>query len=176
MVHAGGRDIAIQLETEVIPFISAHSRSWPTAQGTAQARTMIITADGGWVERDGTRSSLPAPMVANERAQYALYGLMLLVPLMAPGAARPLPREGGLAVIEANRPPAPPTRLYFEADGRLAEARNSVPNAEGGPALEQRFVFSREAMPGPVRWPRRLEIHQNGALFFELTLSRFEAV
>jgi hypothetical protein len=30
-------------------------------------------------------------------------------------------------------------------------------------------------MPGPVRWPRRLAIEQQGRPYFELALRRFEA-
>jgi hypothetical protein len=79
-------------------------------------------------------------------------------------------------MLDTSLPPAPPTQLFFETDGRLAEARNSVVSPEGGADIAQHFTFSAETMPGPIAWPRRLTIEQNGALFFELTLSRFAAV
>jgi hypothetical protein len=76
-------------------------------------------------------------------------------------------------MLDTNLPPAPPTHLFFDPDGRLAEARNLVPDPAGGAAIAQHFIFSAETMPGPIAWPRRLTIEQNGAPFFELTLSRF---
>jgi hypothetical protein len=138
---------------------------------------MVITADSGWSERDGRGEPLPAALAAHERAQFALYGLMLLAPLDR-GRARlqRFPDAGGLRALQAAHPRAPVTMLFFDADDRLAEAANIVPAPDGGAPVPQRFTFSRETMPGPVRWPRRLSIEQSGRPYFELTLTRFEAV
>lgn len=176
IVHAGGRDVAIGVDTEVVPFSWARSRTWLAAEGAARSRTLVITPDAGWVERDGRADPLPAPMVAHERAQYGIYGLMLLAALAErPSAVRWMPGDGAFYVLEADLPPAPPTRLFFDADARLAGARNNVVNPEGGADIAQHFVFSAEVMPGPVKWPRRLTIAHDGAPFFELDLRRFEA-
>jgi hypothetical protein len=176
-VHAGGRDLAITVSTAVVPFVWARSESWPTAQGREAARTMLITPDGGWAERGGRSEPLPPALVEHERAQFAIYGLMLLAPLLRPPARLTrLPDQDGLARLRAERSPAPPTELWFDSSARLAEARNRVPAPEGGATIPQRFVFSRETMPGPVRWPRELRIEQDGRPYFELRLKRFEAV
>jgi hypothetical protein len=177
LVHAGGRDVAITVSTTVVPFDWARSKSWPTAQGREAARVMLITPDGGWVERGGRSDKLPPALVEHERAQFAIYGLMLLAPLLRPPARLTrLADQDGFARLLAERPPAPPTELWFDSFGRLAEARNRVPAPEGGGRISQRFVFSKEPMAAPVRWPRELRIEQDGRPYFELRLDRFEAL
>jgi hypothetical protein len=176
IVHAGGRDVRIGVSTMVVPFVAARSASWPLDQGKAATRTMTIRSDVGRVERGGTSEPLPPATVAHERAQFAMYGLMLLATLdKGQAGVRILHDERGMNVLRVDHPGAPVTRLYFEGDGRLAEATNEVPDPEGGAPIPQHFFFSAETMPGPVRWPRKLRIEQRGRPYFELTLSRFEA-
>jgi len=176
VVHAGGRDVRIGVSTMVVPFAAARSASWPLAEGKAATRTMLITEESARLERGGTSAPLPDALAAHERAQFAIYGLMLLAPLESGGASlRRLPDERGMKVLRVVHPKAPVTRLYFESDGRLAEAANNVPDPESGAPIAQRFFFSPETMPGPVRWPRGLRIEQQGRPYFEMALSRFEA-
>ena len=178
IVHNGGRDVRIGVSTMVVPFIAARSASWPLASGRAATRTMVLDTGGGRVERDGASERLPDLLVRHEQAQFAIYGMMLLAPLDKGRALlRLLHDERGLNVLRVDHPPAPVTRLYFESDGRLAEATNQVPHPERRKKrISQHFYFSEEEMPGPVRWPRSLRIEQDGRPWFELTLSRFEAV
>jgi hypothetical protein len=161
----------------VVPFIAARSASWPLAEGRSAARTMVLDTGGGRVERNGASERLPDLLVRHEQAQFAIYGMMLLAPLDEGRASlRLLHDERGLNVLRVYHPPAPTTRLYFESDGRLAEASNQVPHPEQRRRrIAQHFYFSEEQMPGPVRWPRSLRIEQDGRPYFELTLSRFEA-
>jgi hypothetical protein len=175
-LHVGGRDLALGVSTVVVPFEWARSTSWIQADGPGKARTMVITPTGGWSERGGAAQALPEAIVAHERAQFAAYGLMLLAPLARGGARiEAAPAQGGLAALRVAHPRAPAATLLFEAGGRLAELHDEVPDPEGGPPVPQRFLFSRETMPGPVRWPRRITLLQRGAPYFQLTLSRFEA-
>ena len=175
VVHDGNRDIRIGMSTMVVPFITARSSSWPIAEGKAAARTMIITKDGGRVERSGMTAPLPATITVHERAQFAMYGLMLLQFDSGRAGIRRVASVHGLSGLRVDHPYAPKSRLYFESDGRLAEARNAVPGPIDGRPVHQHFYFSREQMPGPVRWPRTIRIEQGGRPYFELTLSRFEA-
>lgn len=176
-VHAGGRDVRIGVSTTVVPFVAARGESWPLAAGRSAARTLVIDETGGRVERAGTYQILPEALVVHERAQFAIYGLMLLAPL-AEGRAglRRLGSKRGLDVLLVSHPKAPKTKLYFEPDGRLAEATNEVPDPETGRPIPQRFIFSEEQMRGPVRWPKTLRIEQAGKPYFEMTLRRFEAL
>lgn len=177
VVHDGDRDVRIAVSTMVVPFVAARSASWPLASGRSAARTMILDSGGGRVERNGLSLRLPDLLVRHEQAQFAIYGMMLLAPLDKGRASlRLVHGRPGFDILRVHYPPAPLTRLYFEPDGRLAEATNSVPHPERkGRRIEQHFYFSEEQMPGPVRWPRSLRIEQDGKPFFELTLSRFEA-
>ncbi|HEX8578113.1 MAG TPA: hypothetical protein VF655_00795 [Allosphingosinicella sp.] len=175
-VFDGERRIEIGVDTQVVPFRWARSRSWLRDQGPSQARTMLITPEGGWIGRAGRNDAAPGGLVTHERAQFAVYGLMLLEPLLHPGVTiSPAPGRNGLTAFAVRHPDAPPATLYFDGDGRLAELEDVVPDPGGGAPIAQRFLFSREVMPGPVRWPRRLEIFQKDRPYFELTLNRFEA-
>src|SRR5688572_19518644 len=162
IVHAGGRDVALGVSTIVAPFFSARSTSWPVAAGRSASRTMIINETGGWAEREGTREPLPPSMVAHERAQFALYGLMLLAPLDHGGASLRAMRipSRNIEVLRVSHLKAPLTRLYFDGDARLVEATNTVPHPETGRPVRQHFFFSEEQMSGPVRWPRSLRLEQ----------------
>jgi hypothetical protein len=176
-VHAAGRDIALGMSTMVSPFASARSTSWPLAAGPAASRTMIVSETGGWMESGGRREFLPPRQLAHERAQFAMYGLMLLAPLDHGGASlrtRHDPHKG-IYILRVSHPRAPLTHFHIEEGGRLAEAFNQVPHPETGRPIRQRFIFSPEQMPGPVRWPRNIRIEQEGRPYFELELKRFEA-
>lgn len=177
VVHDGGRDIGIGVSTMVVPFVAARSASWPLASGPSATRTMVLDSGGGRVDRDGTTQRLPDLVVRHEQAQFAIYAMMLLAPLDNGRASlRKVHGRPGLDILRVDYPPAPVTRLYFEPDGRLAEATNSVPHPERkGRRIDQHFYFSEEQMPGPVRWPRSLRIEQDGKPYFDLKLSRFEA-
>ncbi|MGZ8999180.1 MAG: hypothetical protein ACXW2T_10030, partial [Allosphingosinicella sp.] len=177
VVHDRGRETRIGVSTMVVPFAAARSASWPLAMGRSATRTMILDTGGGRVEREGTTQRLPDLLVRHEQAQFAIYAMMLLAPLDDGRASlRIVHDQRGLNVLRVDYPPAPVTRLYFEGDGRLAEATNSVPHPERKRTrISQRFHFSEEQMPGAVRWPRSLRIEQDGSPYFELTLTHFEA-
>lgn len=175
-IHAGTNVIEIGVSTRVVPFRSARSESWlPTQDRPSSSRTMIVEEGQGWLERGGTRSPMPAAMLAHEQQQYAIYGVMLLVPLR--GRLISWRRdEAGRAVLGVRRRPAPDTDLVFDRESRLVEARNRVSDPEGGAeTIDQIFRFSGEIVSNGVRWPRRIEILQRGQPYFTLEIERFEA-
>jgi len=173
-VFAGARVIEIGVSTTVRPWAGARSDSWLLADGPSKTRTLIIEGAQGWTERAGVRSPMPPAMLAHERAQYALYGLMLLTPLRDRGAK--LTVEAGRREITVSHTDAPTTVLIFDPDGRLAGARNDVPSPyPGGAAVHQDFRFEGEIVSRGVHWPRRLTIDQDGKPYFDLTLTTFEA-
>jgi hypothetical protein len=175
IVHDGARDIAIGVSTIIVPFVEARSSTWPLAQGKAATRTMIVKADGATAEWKGILTPLPPLVAAHERAQFAIYGLMLLQFDSGRAGLRRVAGLHGLSGLRVDHPYAPKTRLYFESDGRLAEATNVVPGPEDGRPIHQHFIFSEEQMPGPVRWPRSFRLEQEGRPYLEMKLSRFEA-
>ncbi|MGJ3629857.1 hypothetical protein AB5I41_29090 [Sphingomonas sp. MMS24-JH45] len=114
------RTLVLRVETRIEPFVRARSTSWVKAQGRATARTLVVEPDDGFLLRGGARSPLPAAMVAHERAQYGLYGHLLLK-----GSLR---AEGG--AIVSTRAGFPEARLTLGPDGRVVSAAMTVPDAE----------------------------------------------
>lgn len=182
VVHAAGRQIHIGVSTSVAPFSWAKSDSWLISEGPKSTRSMLITPDGGWDTTGGRTVPLPPGIVAHEREQFAIYGMMLLAPLLKPRVVLRSPpkeehgRDRGYRRIEVLHPLAPRTTLLFDGDWRLYGAENVVAEPDGEGKIDQRFLFSSERMPGPVRWPRRMSIEHNGKLFFQLELDSFEAL
>lgn len=178
VVFAGGQRIEIAVDTRVVPFEAARSTSWRAALGPTDARTMEITPGGGTVARGEARTPLGPEMLAHERAQFAIYGLMLLLPLReARVESVAVPADGPSQVRHALRvrdPRAPESLLMLDARYRLVAIDNQVPApAPGAPAIAQRFRFEGSIDGGAIPWPRRLSIDQDGKRYFELTLREF---
>jgi hypothetical protein len=111
-------------------------------------------------------------VLANEREQFYLYGVMRLVPLRAPGvtltaiAADSLGQRG-VRVTQTGRPDVD---LYVDASGRLAHLRTRVPDAMSGkPAMEDVWLTGVIEADG-VRWPRSVRLTLDGKPYFELEL------
>ncbi len=151
------------METRVEPFVRARSDSWVMAEGVAKARSLIIEPTGGWMERDGKRSALPAHQTRLEREQYGLYGYMLMRAPTAAVGDRLLAAHSGL----------PPVSFEISADGRLSAATYTVFAPDGGEVIQERFSFDGNVTDKGLRWPRRLRIAQNGVPFFTLVIDRF---
>jgi len=171
-VFQGDKVIEIGVSTTVEPFRAARSVTWLQSEGSSKSRTMIIEGDQGWLERDGQKSAMPDRMLEHERAQYALYGLMLLASLCDPEATVAVDEPHRAVVV--SRPPAPPTTLFFDDTGRLVRAHNRVPDPGGAAEIEQDILFEGEIAGGGVHWPRRLSIRQDGKAYFELTFLTFD--
>ncbi len=158
----GARTIDIAVETRVEPFATAHSRSWPVAEGEARARTMLLTPTAATVTFLGNSRPLSEAQARHERAQFALYGLMLTT-------------HARNRCVTARHAGAPETRLCFDRAGRLQSGSNTVPDSDTGAPLPQNFEFSGELRAHGVVWPRRLLIRHGGKPYFELTLASFTA-
>ncbi len=175
-IFAGERVIEIGVDTEVEPFRYARSNTWLEKDGPSKQRSLLIEGETGWMISAAGRAPMPPAMLRHEREQYALYGLMRLVSLRDPGArfVETSTPGGGVRGLKVNHPGAPETDLWFEPDGRLAWASNTVDNPEeGGAPIAQVFTFSGVIEGGGVRWPRTIAIEQNGKPYFELTLASF---
>ena len=176
-IFAGERTLEIATHTLVRPFQAARSDTWLTDEGPSGTRSLIIEGAEGFMERSGKRAPMPAAMLAHERQQYALYGLMLLAPLCAPDVETWLAAEAdGSGRIEIAHPQAPRTTLIFDPGARLVGARNRVVSPDDGVTeIAQDFAFSGEIEGGGLRWPRGMTIRQNDAPYFELALETFTA-
>ncbi len=171
------RTVAVGVSTMVRPFEAARSDTWLADEGPASTRSLIVEGAQGFTERSGQKQPMPAAMLAHERQQYALYGLMLLAPLCGPGVETWLAAEAdGSGRLEIAHPGAPRTTLVFDPGARLIGAENRVVSPDDGVTeVAQDFAFSGEIEGGGVRWPRTMAIRQNGAPYFELVLETFAA-
>ncbi|MES2055526.1 MAG: hypothetical protein V4564_06300 [Pseudomonadota bacterium] len=157
------RTVRLGIRARLEPFGRVRSESWMMNEGTPTTRTMIIEPDGGWTERDGKRTALPAHELRHQREQYGLYGYMLL---RAPTAA------AGNRLLAA-RPGLPPVSFETDADGRLSAANYTVFAPDGGEVIQERFTFDGTVTASGLRWPRRLRIAQNGVPFYTFVIDRF---
>lgn len=178
VVHAGGRDIALIVHSDIEPFGRVRSESWLRDAGPTSMRSMVFEEGGAFLERNGRREPMPETMARNERVQYGTYALMRLVTLRETKVRirRSAPDAAGRAGLEVDYPGLPHARLYFAADGRLASLVNTVPAPDGKGELAQRFEFEGLIESHGVRWPRTLCITQDGKPFFDLRLRSFEAL
>lgn len=161
-VHAGGRVIKIQIDTTVRPFHSARSNSRIAGEPGDRTRLMEINAAGGSVTFQSKTRDLGALATEHERQQYALYGLMLIT-------------HARNSCVLAKHDGAPDTRLCFDRTGALVSGGNTVADPESGKPVAQTFAFKGELRSGGVRWPKRIQIYQEGRLYFDLTLITFDA-
>ena len=65
---APARTIDLGVRTRVEPFVRARSETWLSGKPET-LRALIIEPDGGFAERDGTRTPLPARQALHERQQ-----------------------------------------------------------------------------------------------------------
>lgn len=164
--------IALGVDTRVVPFERAKSDTWLRERRRHTLRTLEIGPDGGWTTRDGQRTPMPAPMLAHERLQYATYGLMLLAPLREPDVVvQRGPDVDGLRVLHVEHPRAAPSDLYFDARGRLVRIDNVVPKPDGFGSDRQRFDFEGVIEANGLVWPRAMRISHEGEPYFELRLA-----
>lgn len=167
-IFAGARRIEIGVDTEVEPRVRARSRSWLLSDGPDKSRTMILEPGAGWIERNGQRQPMPEAMRRHEEQQFATYGAMRLTDLVV------LRREGQDLLVKTGEPGAQESWLRFDPSARLIGLDNEVDSPEGGARIRQRFAFEGR-MPGPIAWPRRIRIEQDGAPYFDLRLATFSA-
>ena len=170
-VFAGGKTVQIGVDTYVEPFVRARSNSWVLDQGPGSIRSIVLEPADAWLERRGVRLPIPERMRDHERQQFAIYGLMRLIDLRAPGVAV-TPAGNSLRV---RHPSAPETLLYFDDQARLIGAENQVPDAEDGSPTLQTFRFADHRIASGILWPHSMAIEQNGRPYFELRIASFSA-
>jgi len=177
-VHAGGRDIALSVRSDIVPFGKVRSETWLRDKGPSTLRVMELDGTRGWLTRDGKREVMPEAMARNEYAQFGTYGLMRLVTLRKPGIETVEAGKDaqGLVGLRTRYPGLPDAVLWFDARAHLVALSNVVESPDGNGTTQQRFDFSGAIESNGVRWPRSIRITQDGKPFFELTLNAFEAL
>jgi hypothetical protein len=176
VVHGGEREIRIQGTWKLQPPDVAIVETYDVDRGPSSLRRMVLTADGGWGERDGVRQPLPAALVAHERDQFYLTYLMRLAPLRSPSfelSALPGETRGesGLRVKTRGRPNVD---LFFGPAGELMRVRTRIRKPGSTAEVLQELRCEGFVEGGGIRWPRKLRTTWDGKPYFELELTDFE--
>ena len=175
-VTAADKVTDIGVETVVRPFQTARFASWPAADGPKKARTIQVEQGKAWDINKTTWSPMPDAQAKNENQQMGLYSLMLLTPLKSADATvkeQPAGKDGSRAVQVTYHGQA--IEMQFDASGKLVQAAGAVADPKGGADIAQIATFSGEVVSNGVKWPQHIAITQNGAPFYEIDITKFEA-
>lgn len=163
--------------TIVRPFLNARFSSWPVADGPKKARTIQVEQGKAWDVNKVTWTPMPEPQAKNENQQMGLYSFMLLAPLKSADATvkeQPAGADGSRAIQATYKGQA--FELEFNASGKLIRAGGTVADPKGGADIVQVATFSGEVISNGVKWPQHITITQNSAPFFEIDITKFEAL
>jgi hypothetical protein len=163
LLTTGRKTLSIHVKTRVEPFVRARSETYLVDQGPASLRTLIIEPDGGWVERDGTRTPLPQAQAVHEREQYGIYGYLL--------HAGETGGEGTHLVAIRDGFPA---FTYGAGPSGFPDAAEYEVSAPDGTGSIHEVIWCDDVVKGaPILWPKRITIEQPGqkpAFRFELVI------
>ena len=163
--------------TIVRPFLNARFSNWPAADGPKKARTIQVEQGKAWDVNKVTWTPMPDPQAKNENQQLGLYSFMLLAPLKSADATvkeQPVGKDGTHAIQATYKGQG--IELEFDANAKLVRAGGTVADPKGGPNIVQVATFSGEVVSNGVKWPQHITITQNGAPFFEVEVTKFEAL
>lgn len=164
-ISGGVRMIDLTLRSHVEPFSNARTDSWLTTD-TSSLRSMLLTPQGGYVQRGDATAPLPTPQALHERQQYAIYGYLLLV---QPGVT--LTSDAGR--ITASRQGLPPIRLTLDSDGMIDAADYVAAAPDGTGTIAEHIRFEGKLTDKGVNWWQRMIMLQNGMPYMTLTLESF---
>lgn len=176
-VTAGDKVTELEVATVVRPFESARFTTWPKTDGARKGHTLQIEQGKAWDVTRVTWNPLPEAQADNENQQMKLYSAMLLAPLKASGVTvkeQPAGANGTRAIQTLVHGLA--VELEFDASGKLVRAGGNVRDPKGGADIAQIATFSGEVENNGVKWPKTISITQNGAPFFDLEITHFEAL
>lgn len=155
-VHDGARDLPIRMRGRLTADGGAISDSWPIAEGEAAGlRRMVITASGGWIERNGQRSPMPPAMFAEERTQFAFYGDYQRADRWC-SAVRNGARAFGATLFRCRK-------------GELTDAANRIG------AIRQDFRLFGTIRSGGAALPLAMELRRDGKRYFTMRVERLRA-
>jgi hypothetical protein len=176
-INVSGRIIRIEGDWRIEPPDRAHIDTFEIDKGPASTRSLFIDGDKGWTTKEGKSLVLPQLFVGNEREQFYLYWLVRLVPMLDKEfrLTAVAPDAQGRAGFRVERDGQRDATLYFTPDARLARIVTTVTDPASGTDLPQELRFSGDIASSGIRWPRRIQVVQKDAVFFDLELSSLEA-
>lgn len=177
-VRAGGRVVRLAGQWQVQPPDSAVVSTYEVSKGRGTTRSMVLAAPRGWLVSDRQFTPMSSALLASERAEFYLYQLFRLVPLLEPGVTRSAvePDSSGQPGVRVEQRGRPIAFLYFNPRGRLAHVRMQVPSPDTGELQWQDAWLAGLVESGGVRWPRELHFQVNGQPYFDLTIDSFRVL
>ena len=161
----GARTLDFTVNSHVEPFGRVRTDSWLTTD-TSSLRSMIITPEGGFLQRGETSIPLPPAQTLNQRQQYGVFGYMLLAK-----AGTTVTADAGR--ITAMRDGLPPIRFTLDTDGSLDAADYVVAAADGVGKITEHIRFDGKLSDKGVNWPQQIIVIQNGMPYMTLNLESF---
>lgn len=152
-LKSGDKRLSIDVKTHVEPFVRARSETRLT--GTSDLRTLIIEPEGGWTERDGTRTPLPAAQVEHERQQYAIYGYLADI-IIAKGN---IAGKGDKVTLEIQHENDPWFKFKPMEDGSFV-ANYTVAAPDGDGLIDEIITCRDWRTGGALAWPYNIQLEQ----------------
>lgn len=175
-VYAGARQIRLAGHWITEPPERATVATWEIEKGEGSMRRLILDGNQGSMERDGKTMPMPPAMLANEREQFYLYGVVKLLLLTDPAVRLSSVRvDGEVRGLAVTQPGRNDVQIFFDRAGRPTRLTTTVLDPATGTRVAEEMQFEGLIESAGVKWPRRILIRQSGALFFEVEITEFAA-
>jgi len=151
--------LSIEWDVRVVvePFVYARLENWLWFDDTP-ASIVEINEGRGWLISDNGRSLLTPGETAHYRDEFAVFGLMRLVPLSDGNSGYSVSHlsEGADETrLFIEHPRAAPTTLTFDAQARIRRAEYDD---------DRRIEFSGNIEGGGVRWPSEMLFYRRNRI------------
>lgn len=168
-VYPPGRTLKIAVRSHIDRNGNVVSESWPIELGEARGlRRMLISAQGGTMERAREKQSMPTEIWSEERAQFGFYRQLQEAHSLALDRAR-----NGVTTFSV--PGEVTTWFRVATDGGLVGAINEVPVGGPGQKAYQTLRFAGFWLDDGAIFPKHLEMIRDGKPFFTLDVTKFDA-
>lgn len=168
-VYPLGRTLKIAVRSHIDRNGNVVSESWPIELGESRGlRRILISAQGGTMERAGEKQAMPTEIWSEERAQFGFYRQLQEAHSLAFDRAR-----SGVTTFSV--PGEVTTWFRVATDGSLVGAINEVPVGGPGQKAYQTFRFAGFWLDDGAIFPKHLEMTRDGKPFFTLDVTKFDA-
>jgi hypothetical protein len=164
-ISDAGRTVDMTLTSHVEPFGRVRTDSWLTLDSST-IRSMILTPEGGYVQRGQNSTPMDAAEALYHRQQYAVFSYLLLA---QPGTN--VTADAGR--IAASHQGLPSIRFTLDSDGSIAAADYSVASPDGVGIIAEHIRFDGKLSDKGVNWPQQIIVLQNAMPYMTLTLDSF---
>jgi hypothetical protein len=167
-----------ELNTAVVvrPFNFYRVTTWAKGAEPKTSKTIQAEQNKAWDVTRVTWAPMPDAAAKFENEQLALFSTMLLAPVKGANVTEQPAAADGTRTVKVERQGAQPVEMSFDAAGKLVKASYSGTDAKTGAAVPEVAKFSGEVTSNGVKWPKRISIERNGAVWYDLEIASFEAL